>query len=67
VHLAQAVRTDESFNGRSAPRSLRFLYLAQAVAEPDEASGDARTLARRERLPGSSSLLRWLFSLSPKM
>jgi hypothetical protein len=45
------VRTDEPFDAGLPTRSLRRLYLVQAVADPDEASGDAGALAQQERLP----------------
>ena len=49
---------DEPFDARLPPRLLRRLCLAQAVADLDEASGDASALAQQEHLPGSSPLLR---------
>jgi hypothetical protein len=67
VYPAQAVRTDEPFDARLPLRSLRHLYLAQAVADPDEASGDASALAQQKRLPGSSPLLRRGLLLCQKM
>jgi hypothetical protein len=39
-------------------RSLRPQCLAQAVADPDQAFGDASVLAQQQRLPGWSPLLR---------
>ena len=52
MHSAQAARTDEPFDAGLPSRSPRRLCLVQAVADPDETSGDVGALAQ-QRLPGS--------------